>query len=106
MYAIPSRKYGLRVPSGTMIMIRCFPRLFDDADIRCDIRFYPGRDLLGQFAEGMISGVYADNRPCVGPAERDDAAMLVEEPADGFKRGLDEGEGFLYRTFQMNSLTV
>ncbi|MDO8873351.1 MAG: hypothetical protein Q7V05_11585 [Methanoregula sp.] len=50
---------------------------------------------MGEFAERVIGGIYADNCPGVGPAKRDDAAMMVEEPAYGFKRGLDEGEGFL-----------
>ena len=68
---------------------------FDDTDIRCDLWFYPGGNLLGEFAKRVVGGIYADYCPGIGPAKRDDAAMIVEEPADGFERRLDEGEGFL-----------
>ncbi len=54
--------------------------------------------MLGEFAERVVGGVYADYCPGIGPAKRDDAAMMVEEPADGFERGLDEGE----RLFEFN----
>ncbi len=71
-----------------------FSPFFNDADIRCDLRFYPGGDLLGESAERVVGRIYADYCPGVGPAKRDDAAMMVEEPAHGFERRLDEGEGF------------
>jgi len=71
-----------------------FSPFFNDADIRCDLRFYPGGDLLGESAELVVGRIYADYCPGVGPAKRDDAAMMVEEPAHGFERRLDEGEGF------------
>jgi len=67
---------------------------FDDADIRCDLRFNPGGDLLGEFAERVVGRIYADYCPGIGPAKRDNTAMMVEEPADGFERRLEEGEGF------------
>ena len=71
-----------------------FSLFFNDADIRCDLRFYPGGDLLGEFAERVVSWIYADYCPGIGPAKRDDTAMMVEKPADGFERGLNEREGF------------
>jgi hypothetical protein len=71
-----------------------FSLFFDDADIRCDLRFYPGSNLLGEFTERVVGGIYANYCPGVGPAKRDDTPMMVEEPADGFERGLNEGEGF------------
>jgi len=50
--------------------------------------------LCAKRAGRVVGRIYANYCPSVGHAKRDDAAMMVKEPTDGFERGLDEGEGF------------
>lgn len=71
-----------------------FSLFFDNTDIWRDLRFNPGGDLLGEFAERVVGWIYADNYSGIGPSERYDAAMVIEEPTDGFERMLNEREGF------------
>ena len=68
--------------------------LLNDPDIRRDLWLYPRGDLLGDLAEGVISGIYSDNCPGICPAKGDDTPVVIEEPADRFERGLNKGEGF------------
>jgi len=56
--------------------------LLNDPDIRRDLWLYTRGDMLGDLAEGVVSGIYTNNRPDICPAKGDDTSVVIEESAD------------------------